>query len=145
MQAPWTRPPGQLGFKPRATRLQVREAPALVADVAVCARAVHEWSRAITNRGAASHLAGTPVARSSADATMMTEHVPGGLTLLLCGAVMLGRGIDQILAAPCDPRLYESYVKDAREYVGLAEEHSGEIPRKVAPAYPWGDALEILD
>ena len=30
---------------------------------------------------------------------------------------MTGRGIDQILPDSVDPRLYESYVKDARVYV----------------------------
>jgi poly-gamma-glutamate synthesis protein (capsule biosynthesis protein) len=66
------------------------------------------------------------------------------LALFLCGDVMLGRGIDQILPAPCDPTLHESYIKDARDYVELAERRSGPIPRGVAPAYPWGDALELL-
>jgi poly-gamma-glutamate capsule biosynthesis protein CapA/YwtB (metallophosphatase superfamily) len=67
------------------------------------------------------------------------------LTLVLCGDVMLGRGIDQILRAPCAPQLHESYVKDAREYIALAEARSGPIPRRVDPAYPWGDALGVLD
>src|SRR5437867_2650263 len=58
---------------------------------------------------------------------------------------MLARGIDQILPQPCDPILYESYVRDAREYIALAEEMSGPIPRPASPAYPWGDALAILD
>lgn len=35
------------------------------------------------------------------------------VTLFLCGDVMTGRGIDQILSNSVDPRLYESYVKDA--------------------------------
>jgi hypothetical protein len=38
------------------------------------------------------------------------------VTLFLCGDVMTGRGIDQILPNPVDPRLYESYVEDARVY-----------------------------
>lgn len=67
------------------------------------------------------------------------------VTLFLCGDVMLARGIDQILAHPCDPTLYEPHMTDARDYVALAEEVSGEIPRGVPPAYPWGDALAILD
>ncbi len=66
-------------------------------------------------------------------------------TLFLCGDVMLGRGIDQILAEPCDPKLYEPYMDDARDYIELAEEASGPIPRGAAPAYPWGDALAVLD
>jgi poly-gamma-glutamate capsule biosynthesis protein CapA/YwtB (metallophosphatase superfamily) len=66
-------------------------------------------------------------------------------TLFLCGDVMLARGIDQILPQPCPPALYESYVRDAREYIELARRISGPIPHPVAPTYPWGDALEVLD
>ena len=65
--------------------------------------------------------------------------------LFLCGDVMTGRGIDQILAAPGDPALDEPWVKDARDYVALAERASGPIPRGVDPAYVWGEALAILD
>lgn len=65
--------------------------------------------------------------------------------MFLCGDVMLARGIDQILAHPCDPTLYEPHITDARDYVALAEETSGDIPREVAASYPWGDALAILD
>ncbi|MCL5429306.1 MAG: CapA family protein [Chloroflexi bacterium] len=56
---------------------------------------------------------------------------------------MTGRGIDQILRHPSDPRLHEHSVKDAREYVMLAERANGPIPRGGAPEYIWGDALEI--
>lgn len=66
-------------------------------------------------------------------------------SIFLCGDVMLGRGIDQILAEPCEPTLHESYMDDARDYVAIAEQRSGDIPWGVPPAYPWGDALEILD
>ena len=41
----------------------------------------------------------------------MTES----LTLFLCGDVMLGRGIDQILPHPGDPRLQETYVGSAKK------------------------------
>lgn len=58
---------------------------------------------------------------------------------------MTGRGIDQILPHPGDPRLREPYVMDARSYVELAEAESGWIPRPVAPSYIWGDALEELE
>jgi poly-gamma-glutamate capsule biosynthesis protein CapA/YwtB (metallophosphatase superfamily) len=34
---------------------------------------------------------------------------PPGVTLFLCGDVMTGRGLDQILEHPGDPRLYESW------------------------------------
>jgi len=69
----------------------------------------------------------------------------GTFTLFLCGDVMTGRGIDQILTRPSPPAIHEPYVRDARDYVGLAERVSGPIPRPVAPAYIWGDALEELE
>jgi poly-gamma-glutamate synthesis protein (capsule biosynthesis protein) len=67
------------------------------------------------------------------------------VTLFLCGDVMLGRGVDQILPHPGDPRLSEGYVRDARSYVELAEAVNGPIPRPVDFAWPWGDALATLD
>ena len=67
------------------------------------------------------------------------------ITLFLCGDVMLGRGIDQILPHPSDPILHEPYVKNALEYVDLAEEANGPIPRPVDFSYVWGDALSELD
>ncbi|HEY8124243.1 MAG TPA: CapA family protein [Methylocystis sp.] len=64
--------------------------------------------------------------------------------LFLCGDVMIGRGVDQILPSPCPPKLYEEYVSSAQEYVRLAEAASGPIPRPVDPSYIWGDALAEL-
>ena len=43
------------------------------------------------------------------------------LRLFLCGDVMTGRGIDQALPHPSNPILYEPYIRDARDYVDLAE------------------------
>ncbi len=63
------------------------------------------------------------------------------MKLFLCGDVMTGRGIDQILPHPCDPELHEGYVRSALDYVELAERTSGPIARPVAPDYIWGDAL----
>ena len=63
--------------------------------------------------------------------------------LFLCGDLMLGRGIDQILPHPVNPKLYESYVKDARDYVRLAEIKNGAIKKPVSYDYIWGDAMEI--
>src|SRR3990170_3412063 len=62
-------------------------------------------------------------------------------TILLTGDVMIGRGIDQILARPSEPVLYESFVRSAQGYVDLAEARSGPIPRQVPCDYVWGDAL----
>ena len=67
------------------------------------------------------------------------------VTLFLCGDVMTGRGIDQILRHSCAPGLYEPLVKNAHEYVAMAEATSGAIPTKVPPTYPWGIALEELE
>ncbi|HEY5148321.1 MAG TPA: CapA family protein [Mycobacterium sp.] len=67
------------------------------------------------------------------------------MTVLLGGDVMLGRGVDQILAHPGNPALREPYVDDARRYVGLAEKANGPIPRPVDWRWPWGDSLAILE
>ncbi|OII59663.1 hypothetical protein BJP40_12990 [Streptomyces sp. CC53] len=67
------------------------------------------------------------------------------VTLFLCGDVMLGRGVDQVLPHPGDPRLWEEYVRDARAYVSLAEAANGPVPRPVDPSWPWGEALRLLD
>ncbi|WP_033442258.1 CapA family protein [Saccharothrix sp. NRRL B-16314] len=67
------------------------------------------------------------------------------VTLFLCGDVMTGRGVDQILPHPGDPRLWERDVRDAGRYVGLAEEVGGPVPRPAGFAWPWGEALAELD
>lgn len=67
------------------------------------------------------------------------------VTLFLCGDVMTGRGIDQIMRYPSDPRLYEPYATSAETYVRLAEDVNGPIPKQVDYAYIWGDALEELE
>ena len=66
------------------------------------------------------------------------------IKLFLCGDVMTGRGVDQVLPYPGEPRLCESYVTSAVEYVKLAESVNGPIPRPVDFAYVWGDALDEL-
>lgn len=58
---------------------------------------------------------------------------------------MTGRGIDQILPHPCDPVLYEPFVKNAEYYVKLAEYLNEPIKRPVDYSYIWGDALEVLE
>lgn len=69
----------------------------------------------------------------------------GEATLFLCGDVMTGRGIDQVLPHPCDPGLHEPWVDDARDYVRLAQKVSGTIPRPLQPRLLWGDALAELE
>ncbi|GAB2776490.1 CapA family protein [Streptomyces chlorus] len=72
----------------------------------------------------------------------MTSSV---VTLFVCGDVMLGRGVDQILAHPGDPVLRETCVADARAYVRMAESVNGPIPAPVPPSWLWGEALRLLD
>ncbi|HEX9356394.1 MAG TPA: CapA family protein [Streptosporangiaceae bacterium] len=69
----------------------------------------------------------------------------GLLGLFLCGDVMTGRGVDQVLPHPGDPELRERHVGDARAYVQLAERASGPIPRHADFSWPWGEALPVLD
>ncbi|MHC4429547.1 MAG: CapA family protein [Planctomycetota bacterium] len=70
---------------------------------------------------------------------------PNVITLFLCGDVMTGRGIDQVLPHPSPPRLYEPYVKSALTYVEMAEQANDPIPKPVDFPYVWGDALAELE
>jgi len=67
------------------------------------------------------------------------------VTLCVAGDVMTGRGIDQVLPHPGDPRIFEAYSRSARDYVQLAEQTNGPIPRAVDFGYIWGDALAALE
>jgi poly-gamma-glutamate synthesis protein (capsule biosynthesis protein) len=67
------------------------------------------------------------------------------LRIFLCGDVMTGRGVDQALPHPVNPILSEPYVRDAREYVALAEKANGPIPRPLSVDYIWGDTLRELE
>lgn len=67
------------------------------------------------------------------------------MRLFLCGDVMTGRGIDQVLPHPGRPHLFESWVRSALGYVELAERVSGPIGRGLDFAYPWGEALDVLE
>jgi poly-gamma-glutamate capsule biosynthesis protein CapA/YwtB (metallophosphatase superfamily) len=67
------------------------------------------------------------------------------MRLFLCGDVMTGRGIDQAMPHSVNPVLYEPYVRDAREYVALAEKAHGSISCPLSFDYVWGDALAELD
>src|SRR5919197_77056 len=55
------------------------------------------------------------------------------------------RGIDQALPHPVNPVLYEPCVRDAREYVALAEKANGPISRPLSADYVWGEALHELE
>ena len=66
------------------------------------------------------------------------------IRIFLAGDVMTGRGIDQILPHPANPRLHEPYVDSALTYVDLAEKAHGPISRGVPFDYIWGEALTEL-
>jgi poly-gamma-glutamate synthesis protein (capsule biosynthesis protein) len=67
------------------------------------------------------------------------------MRLFLCGDVMTGRGIDQVLPHQVNPILYEPYLHDAREYVELAEKAHGPISRPLSFNYIWGNALPKVE
>ncbi len=69
----------------------------------------------------------------------------GVVKVFLSGDVMLGRGVDQVLPHPADPALEEELVRDARDYVRLAQERNGRLPPSPGYAWPWGDTLAGLD
>jgi poly-gamma-glutamate synthesis protein (capsule biosynthesis protein) len=84
------------------------------------------------------------VAQAAAGTDDPSRRTTGEVTLFLCGDVMTGRGIDQILPHPSRPELHEPYVRSALGYVALAEQASGPISRPVGYEYVWGDALAEL-
>lgn len=65
--------------------------------------------------------------------------------LCLTGDLMSGRGIDQILRHPGDPKINERWLQSAVDYVALAEQKSGPIPRRVPAEYVWGHALDVVE
>lgn len=69
----------------------------------------------------------------------------GALRICLCGDVMTGRGIDQVLPHPGDPRLEEAYLRSANDYVRLAEDANSAIDRPVGFSEIWGEALGAVD
>jgi poly-gamma-glutamate capsule biosynthesis protein CapA/YwtB (metallophosphatase superfamily) len=64
--------------------------------------------------------------------------------VLLTGDMMLGRGVDLIQAASCDPGPSDGYGRTEREVLDLAERLNGAIPRPVDTGYVWGEALDAL-
>ena len=64
-------------------------------------------------------VAGSPVAAGGGTVGQW-EVGNGVVTLFLCGDVMPGRGVDQVLPHPGHPELREAYASDARAYVDLA-------------------------
>ena len=105
----------------------------------------------MTALGVLAHPAGStasgtkPGARGPKQASQGPNGGSDLVTLFLCGDVMAGRGIDQVLPHPGDPRLHEPHVRAALDYVELAERANGPIPRLGDFAYVWGDALAELE
>jgi poly-gamma-glutamate capsule biosynthesis protein CapA/YwtB (metallophosphatase superfamily) len=67
------------------------------------------------------------------------------ITVFMCGDVMTGRGIDQVLSHPGNPHIHEPYMRSAKGYVELAEKANGPILQPVDYSYIWGDALEEFE
>lgn len=67
------------------------------------------------------------------------------MRIFLCGDVITGRGIDQVMPYPSNPALFELHLRSALDYVDLAEHKCGAIPRAVSFDYIWGDALEEIN
>ena len=82
-------------------------------------------------------------ARKERETSMTERPSPSAhcLTLSLCGDVMTGRGIDQVLPHPSLPGLHEPYFTDARRYVELAQRKNGPFAVPLAFDELWGDAL----
>lgn len=94
------------------------------------------WLSRTTAASAALALGAPARGRNAAEEEML---------LFLAGDVMLGRGVDQVLPSSVDPELHEPFVRSAERYVELAEGENGPIPAPVPHAYPWGEALAVLD
>jgi len=76
------------------------------------------------------------------DQTRFNHARSPAMTIFLCGDVMLGRGVDQVLPQPCPPNLYEEAMDSALGYLALAERANGPIPRPMDFTSLWGAALE---
>src|SRR5205814_631129 len=59
----------------------------------------------------------------------MGTNQTGPIRLFLCGDVMTGRGIDQVLPHPGNPELHEAYVRDAG---GIAHPGAGRAAAEAA-------------
>ena len=102
-------------------------------------RSSGRWLLAVAGMGTGQAAAGP---ESAAGGRAVGNH---SVTLFLAGDVMTGRGIDQVLPHPGDPRIHESYMKNALGYVEIAEQANGPIQRPADFDYIWGDALGVLD
>jgi len=101
------------------------------------------FGKALSNLRFREIFSGTKGGRQKAVNKLSGTYNP--ITMFMCGDVMTGRGIDQVLPHPGDPIIYEPYMRSARGYVKLAEKANGPIPQPVSYSYIWGDALEELE
>ncbi|MHA1517725.1 MAG: CapA family protein [Alphaproteobacteria bacterium] len=90
-------------------------------------------------------IRGTMPMRESTQTANQDPRSSDPIKLFLCGDVMTGRGIDQVLPHPGNPRICESDMASALGYVALAEAANGPIPRPVDFSYVWGDSLVELE
>jgi poly-gamma-glutamate capsule biosynthesis protein CapA/YwtB (metallophosphatase superfamily) len=102
------------------------------------------WLGGITAAAATARTRATIAGSTHEPRSSPMHHADPTLTLFLCGDVMTGRGIDQILPHPSKPQLHEAHVHDARDYLALALQAGAEIPHPVPFPYVWGDALAEL-
>jgi poly-gamma-glutamate synthesis protein (capsule biosynthesis protein) len=75
----------------------------------------------------------------------MKEQRSHIINMFICGDVMTGRGVDQVLPHPGNPLIHEPYMKSAEGYVELGEQANGPIQKPVSPSYIWGDAIDELE
>lgn len=103
----------------------------------------------LSSVGALALLAGPAFSKQEPSKSEQTGERMADLSepvaLCLCGDVMTGRGVDQVLPHPSDPAIHEAQMRSALGYVELAERANGPIPRPVDFSYVWGDALEELE
>ncbi|CAG37025.1 CapA family protein [Desulfotalea psychrophila] len=81
----------------------------------------------------------------SAETSIDRQRDPRAISIFMCGDVMLGRGIDQVLPHPGNPVIHEQSMKSAKGYIEIAEQANGPFPYPVSWPYIWGDALAELD
>ncbi|MCP4044683.1 MAG: hypothetical protein GY732_01680, partial [Gammaproteobacteria bacterium] len=93
------------------------------------------------------YRAGADLVNTHATGLTDSDSSETDIKLLLCGDVMLGRGIDQVLPDPGNPTLYEHWRKiyDAREFVRLAQQKHGVIHDGRDTGYVWGDVLPEVE
>jgi poly-gamma-glutamate capsule biosynthesis protein CapA/YwtB (metallophosphatase superfamily) len=135
--------PGNLGRVSRQLERRQFIGYVLAAGVTIAARPVSAQATTIDG----GNNAGTGSSSKDGEQYADGRHPQPlhAITLFLCGDVMTGRGIDQVLPHPGNPILFEGYMKSAAGYVKLAEEANGPIPKPVDFSYIWGDALAELD